>query len=339
MEYVKKTYTGTVRSIAIGRVHTAPSQLFNIQNKDGAMPPEMYASTTSYLLENISDGTILYKLSSDGTEAYVINLKTNQYSRTTNASLIASANIATQFGGLAVNGHLFKVGKKSISGSNYTVTLTYVKNFLSATTVGSMDIVVSGRAGTGLSLNTTVVPVAVARAAQNKIEIFVTLTIGNHSGEYGANVKKVVVDVSDINSIQTEIVDMGVIKYAISGYGTNVGQYATGLFYDGKYYLPYYYVVNSDGTLGHAASTSYQEGVVLSSDFNTVHRILNYKCATNAFNFPVISGAGEVIQLLANTVSPHVFVGGQIVSGTNLENSVTKLEPDTLRVIYRYRIA
>jgi hypothetical protein len=334
LEYVKNTYAGVVKSIAIGRAHTTANNNFLLQQKDNDMPADLYSALANYALEHTAaNGTVIRKTIGTSNEVITANLKTKLYSREVNAN--AFTNITSLFGGLAMNGHLFNVAKKTATGGTYTVTLSYRKNYLTeANSTVSLDIAVPAREN--MTTDATVIPVLVTRANQSKLEIFVTVSIGNHSGTIGANVKKVVVDVADIDNISYEISDMGVIRYAVSGFGTTVGQYLTGLFHDGKYYLPYYYVVGSDGTLSGASATAFQEGIVISSNFETIHNVINYRAVTNQAYLPVITD--EIIQIMANVTTPYVVKIGQLVSGANLENAITKSENDVLRVIYRYKI-
>jgi hypothetical protein len=336
LEYVKNTYAGVVRSIVIGRGHDSEPRFFVVRQKDVNMPNDLYSTTANYVLEHTADGTVIRKPIGTN-EVITANPATNLYTRTVNAN--GFNNITAQFGALAVNGHLFKAVKKSASGETYTVTLTYLKDYLTAAnTAANLDIAVPARSG--MTVNTTVWPVMVSRADQNKLEIFITMSTGIHGAQVGANIKKVVVDISDINNIEYDVVDMGVIKYAISGYtANNVQNYMTGLFHDGKYYLPYHYTIYPDGSLAGQTAAGFQEGVVISADFATVHRVINFRHAQNITNCPVIADDGRVIQMQANTTTPHVVRIGQVVSGTNLENPITKGENDVLRVIYRYKIA
>jgi hypothetical protein len=335
IEYVKNTYAGIVRSVAIGRAHTTANNNFALQQKDWFAPADLYSTTANYVLEHTAnDGTILLKPISTN-EVLTYNLKAHTFTRVTNAT--GFNNITSMFGALVVNGHLFKVVKKTASGGIYTVTLSYFKNYLTSSSAAvNLDIAVPTR--DGMTVNSTVTPVLVSRAAQNRVEIFITMSTGNHSGQIGANIKKVVVDVSDMDNITYEVVDMGVIKYAISGFGTTVQQYMTGLFYGGKYYLPYYYVITPEGALSGATAAAFQEGVVMSSDFSTVHNVVNFRFASNININPVISDDGEVIYMFTNVTTPYVVKVGQLISGANLENEITNAENDVLRVAYKYKI-
>jgi hypothetical protein len=334
LEYVKNNGAGIVRSIAIGRGHGTASNSYVWRQKDYDMPPDLYSSKVNYFLEHTADGTVLVK--QIGTSDILsINLKTKLYNRETNAS--AFGNLTTQFGGLIVNGTSFKVAKKSASGSLHTVTLTYLKNCLTAAeTANVLDIAVPTREG--MAVATDVSPVLVARNALNRLEIFITMSVGMHSGQAGANIKKVVVDVSDLANITYDVVDLGIFKYAISNFGTTVGQYMTGLFHDNKYWLPYLYPVKASGVAGTAGIAAFQEGVVVSSDFAAVHNVINFRNSANVSHAPVVTDANEVIQMSVNTAAPFVVKIGQLISGANLENAITKGENDVLRVIYRYKI-
>jgi hypothetical protein len=336
LEFVKNSYAGVVQSVAIGRAHSSVGDSFLQTIKDTAMPANLYSTKAHYMLEHTASATIVRKSRSTADVLWA-NIRVKTYDMATNA--VGFANITSQFGALIVNGHAFKVAKKTAASGVYTVTLTILKDWATNSdgTTSTVDINISAR--DGMAVDTTVLPVLVARPDQNKLEIFVTTSVGNHSGTMGANVKKVVVDISNIDSPLYETVDMGVIKYAISGFGTTVGQYMTGLYFGSKYYLPYYYVVNEvDGSLVGAASANFQEGVVLSSDFATVYNIINYRSAANTFNCPVISDSNEVIQMQVNLTTPYIVKVGQVVSGANLDAPVTKTASDVLRVIYKYKL-
>lgn len=78
-------------------------------------------------------------------------------------------------------------------------------------------------------------PVMVAIPGENKLEIFVTTSVGNDNGVIGANVQKAVVDVSNTGSITYTIEEVGTIPYIIGTYSTDKQRYNTGLFYNDQY--------------------------------------------------------------------------------------------------------
>jgi hypothetical protein len=330
LEYVKNTYTGTIRSVIIGRQHASLDQMYALFIKDPDYPAELYTSGTNYLLEHTDNGTILYKIPVANTQ-FALNMKTKAYLSFANTSM--NANIISYFGGLIVNNAIFKVAKKSNTTTSYVVTLTFVPNWKDSTTAQTLDITFTARSGMA-STSGTYLPVLVSKP-NNKLEIFLTLSTGNHSGEVGANIQKAVVDVSDLGNITYNIVDMGIIPYAVSGYGTTVGQYMTGLFHEGNYHLPYYSVVNGAGSVADTTTSSYQEGVIISNDLATVRNIVNYRRAANEFN-AFVAREGGAVQCRVNTAASNFITATQIVSGANLDVPITKGNNDILRIIYRY---
>lgn len=332
LEYLKNSFTGVVRSVVIGRGHNTQNSNYQLLMKDVDMPAEFYSSNQQYLLEHTTNGTILYKSLSQYSYWWA-NLKTKEF-KSSSSSLIYS-NINSYYGGLILNNSIFKATKTSASGNTYNVTLTYVPNWKNSTSAKTLSIPFETREG--MTIDSTVLPVLVAKPEQNKLEVFVTLSTGNHNGEIGANIQKAVIDVSNLDEIKYDIVDMGISPYTISNFGTTVGQYVTGLFHEGKYYLPYYHIVNETGELTNVTNTSYQEGAVFSNDLSTVHNIISYRLASNTFNAPVI--CEDIRQMQVNNSNNYYINATQVVSGTNLETPITKGANDVLRIIYRYKLA
>jgi hypothetical protein len=331
LEYVKNTYSGVIQSIVIGSAHNN-LQVYACAIGDVDLPDEFKTGTGYYLLEHTKNGTILHKNPSGGNVVNA-NLKTKEFAMTAGGG--SYSNTVTYFGGLILNDTVFKVAKASASGATHTVTLTYVPNWKNSTNQKSMNIPFTAREG--MTVNTTVQPVLVARPDQNRLEVFVTLSTGDHGGETGANIQKAVVDISDVNNLTYTITDLGVIPYAISNYGTTVAQYMTGLYHEGKYYLPYYYIVDEGGILKTPTNSGYQEGAVLSADLKTMHGIINFRHTNAIVNAPVV--ADEVLQCQVNTAtSPFVHLT-RVVSGTNLDTPIMKGANDVLRIIYRYKLA
>lgn len=333
LEYIKNTYTGIVRSVVIGRAHNNKNLNYLLQMKDVDLPADWYTGTANYLMEHTVNGTVVYK-TVDKTRQFSSNLKTKIF--TSYGVEMIHNNITNHFGGLIMNDTIFKVVKASISGSVYNVTLQYVQDWKNVSVLKTINIPFDIKEG--MTGNATVTPVLVARPGLNKLEIFVTTSIGDHDGIKGAHVQKAVVDIADMEEITHTISDMGITPYAISGCGTTVGQYYTGFFHEGKYFLPFYYIVNKDnGTMSNQTDNNFQEGVVLSSDFKTVHNMTCYRTATNQF-FAFVE-AEEVLQCFVNSTTNYYVMLSQVLSGTNLETPITKGANDILRVIYRYKLS
>jgi len=332
LEYVKNSYTGIVKSVVIGRGHTAQNNNYQLLLKDIDLPTEFYSGSAEYLLEHTLNETIVYKRNGSYNQ-WRANLRTKEFTNVTGSGM--NSNIASYYGGLIMNNTIFKAAKASASGSDYSATLTYVTDWQNKTTAKVLSIPFVARQG--MTVDTTVLPVLVAKPGQNKLEMFVTMSTGSHNGEIGANIQKAVIDVSNIDDIKYDIVDMGISPYAVSNYGTSVGQYYTGLLHEGKYYLPYYYIIDESGKAINVSSAAYQEGAIFSSDLTVVHDIVNYRVASNTFNAFVISD--ELMQLQVNTATNYYANLTQVVSGTNLETPITKGANDVLRIIYRYKLA
>jgi hypothetical protein len=347
MEYVKKTYAGTIRSIAIGRVHNTIDSFIFICKHFG-VPAEMYHTTASpvlvdYALEHTSNGTILYKVVGTGTEYFSCNLKTGQYNRVLHAS--AASRISGHIGGLIVNGNLFRVARKGNPGAASTIaTLSWIKGvFNDSATSGSIDISFTPKDASYGSTVTELNPVLVARPDLGKLEIFVTVQLNTNSlaGTELVCIRKASIDISefDTGSLTSSNITMEStidFKYAISSHGTTVGSYQTGLYHDGKYYLPIF-ASFTGSSANYSPSNVYQQGVIVSSDFSTIHNLMAVRNAANQFNAPVIVQEDKVAQMKVNTTEPTMIQSGQIISGANLPYPITKTENDILRLIYRYR--
>jgi hypothetical protein len=323
MRYVKNTGSGSVTAIALGRRHDQPGYMYYTSIKDVNMPSEFTTGTVDYLLEHTSAGTILWKRISD-TSQFAANLKTKQLTAYNNASV--NTNITAQTGGLVIGGKIFKVAKKSASGTSYVVTVTYVNNWQAATAATTFDITFTA----GGTVNTTVTPVLVARPAQGKIDVFVCGAIT----AAGAELMRATIDVATLEvEMQT---NNPLIPHAVSGYGTTYQQYMTGFYHDGKYYLPAYYNVNEAGSLVGQTSASYQDGIVIDSAFEAVQDVVLFRHASNSFNAFV--NAEEILQLTVNIAAPAYIQATGLISATNLGTVINKTADQVLTVEYEFKI-
>lgn len=341
IEYVKNTYTGTVRSVVIGKRHSDINGTFQLKYKDANLPPEFYGGAdANYILEHLpnSGGTIIYR-SYQTTDALQSNLKTKELNI---LSGVLGTNIRSHctnnFGCLVVNDTLFKVAKKSASGNSHVATLTYIPNWKNATVIKTLDI--TFETNEGIAVSTSAIPVLVAKPDENKVEIFLSVSHGINGDGVGAHIKRAIVDVSAPADITYTIEDCGIIPQVISGWGTANTQYMTGTYYEGKYYLPYYYIVTGGGVLSTIGVRSYQEGVQCSLSEEgkiTVEDIVNFRSENDVLNAFVI--ADELEQMQVNTINNYFIVLSQVVSGTNLDRGYDKGANDVLRIRYRYRLS
>ncbi|MDR1937313.1 MAG: hypothetical protein LBQ73_02280 [Tannerellaceae bacterium] len=323
MRYVKNTGAGQVAALALGRAHSQPTGIYITAVKDINMPTEFFTGTTDYLLEHTAAGTVVWKNIST-TSQFAANLRTKQFTAYNNANI--NTNISAQTGGLVVGGKIFKVAKKTASGTSYVATLTYVDNWQAATAAATIDITFTADG----AVNTTVTPVLVARPAQNKIEIFVSGALKNG----GIEIMKATVDVETLEV--TVDANKPVIPYAISGYGTTVAQYMSGFYFEGLYHFPVYYNVNAAGALTGQTVAAYQEGIIIDAGFETVHDVVLYRSANNLFYAFVY--AEEVLQLQVNIAAMTYIQASQIISATNLGAVINKTADQVLTIEYEIEI-
>ncbi len=336
LEYVKNTGVGTVKSVCVGRSHAIKTDKFSVALTETAVPATWQSGTVNYLLEHTTDGTCLWK-----TNGSSWTWRNNLVTRSNEAigGAVCAGVLGSYFGGLVVGNVVYKAAKQSASGDTHVVHLTYVNNFRTSNTAGTKDITFTCREG--MTVNTAVQPVMVYRPAQNKLEILVTLSTGDHDGTFGCNLQKAVIgNLDDPANLTVEIEDLGILPYAVSNWtSASVGYYLTGFFHDGKYYLPIYAVTDDYGKMTVTAEGAFQTGLVVSSDFSTVYNSVNFRTSTaNEVNAFVLADGG-VVQCRVNATSiPYVHLS-QVLSGSNLPQAVTKSVDDVLRIIYRYKLS
>ncbi len=335
LEYVKNTGVGTVKSVCVGRSHAIKTDKFSVALTETAMPSTWLSGNANYLLEHTTDATLLWK-----TNGSSWTWRNNLVTRSNEAigGAVCAGVVSSYFGGLVVGNVVSKAAKLSASGDTHVVRLTYVNNFRTSSTAGTKDITFTCREE--MTVNTAVQPVLVYRPAQNKLEIFVTLSTGDHDGTFGCNLQKAVVgNLDDPANLTVEIEDLGILPYAVSNWtSASVGYYLTGFFHDGKYYLPVYAVTDDFGKMTVTAEAAFQTGIVVSSDFSTVHNTVNFRTATASEVNAFVLTDGGVVQCRVNAPTiPYVHLS-QVLSGSNLPQPVTKNVDDVLRIIYRYRL-
>ncbi len=335
LEYVKNTGVGTVKSVCVGRTHSIKADKFSVALAETAVPATWQNGNTNYLLEHTTDATCLWKI--NGTTAWRNNLVT----RSTEAvgGTACAGVVGSYFGGLVAGNVVYKAAKQSASGANHVVRLTYINNFRTSGTTAYKDITFTCREG--MTVNTAMTPVMVMRPDRNKLEIFVTLSVGDHDGTIGCNLQKAVIgNLDDPANLTVEIEDLRILPYAVSNWSSaSVGYHLNGFFHEGKYYLPVYGIKSGDEELTVTAEAAFQTGVVVSSDFSTVHNSVNFRTATsNEVNAFVLTDGGVVQCRVNATTIPYVHLS-QVLSGSNLPQAVTKNVDDVLRIIYRYKLS
>ncbi len=270
------------------------------------------------------------------TAQYRFNFK-NRTMDTFNASpLYSNISGSATVGGIIVGDHLFKAVKQSATGSTYTVRLNYVLNFRTSTTAAYKDIVLTTRAG--MSVATDTLPVMVYRPDTGNLEIFIAISSGNPDGEYGFSIQKVIVSGLDNPVTMTvETVDLGLLPYCVSNFGTTAALYLTG-YHDGtQYYLPYTSTVDATGKIDTVVENVFQNGIVISSDFKTISRVFNMRNSAAGPNLIVRADTGLLQCQVNDAKIPYIFMS-QVVSGANLPQASAKELDDVLRIIYKYRL-
>lgn len=333
-EYIKNTGAGTVQSVCIGRNHSNRQLHFASKMKDSNPVDGWSLGAGDFMLEHGTDFTKVWKKAGTG-YVYRCDFKNKTVETLSGSSL--TSNLSSN-PWLVVGNVIFRVQLSSASGSTHVVRLYYRNNFQTSTTEAYKDITFTKR--TDATLRTDTYPVLVYRPDTNKLEIFVTLSIGNHAdGGYGCNVWKASVDnLENPASMTSTLTDMGVIPYAVCTRNStsNTDQY-TGLFYDGKYYLSYGFFTENGNTYQMNDST-YNPGIIASPDLTVIHKLINYQNNQTYPNVPVICADGVHQFQLNLTDMPRVFLS-QIVSGANLTTPITKTADDVLKIRYKYKLA
>jgi hypothetical protein len=335
VEYVKNTGMGTVKSVCVGRSHLLKTQLYSVTQTETAIPNQWLATSTNYLVENHpTNGTSLWKAASTAAQ-YRFNLKNRTMDTFNSSPLYSNITAAVTVGGIVVGDHLFKAIKQAASGSTYTIRLNYVQNFRTAATVATKDVSVTCQEG--MSILTDSIPVMVYRQDTDVLEIFVTTSAGDHGGG-GFNVQKVVVTgLDNPATMATETVDLGLLPYNISNFGTTAAIFLSGYFDGEHYYLPYTSTIDTQGKIDVIAENAFQNGIIVSKDFKTISRVFNMRSATTTPNLIVRADTG-LLQCQANATNiPYIFLS-QVVSGANLPEPSVKELDDVLRILYRYRV-
>jgi hypothetical protein len=339
VEYIKNTGSGVVKSVCVGAAHNN-SQLYSVLQTETAVPDFWKTSAGgSYLVEHhATEGTSLWKTVSTSVQ-YRFNLKNRMVEEFSNSSLNTNITNTSTVGGLVVGNHLFRATKNTASGSSYTLRLTCVSNFRTATSSTTKDIVLTTREG--MAVRTDTIPVMVYRMETGKLEIFVAISLDqDENGLYGFNTYKVTVSgVDNPATMTTETEDLGFLPYCISNYDTTGQLYLTGYFDGENYYLPYTHVVYDTvfGLTNNASVAAFQYGIVINKDFKTVERVFNLRSVNTSPNLIVRVDTGLVQCQAALATIPYIFLS-QVVSGTNLPLPAVKEPDDVLRIIYRYKI-
>ncbi len=337
LEYVKNTGVGTVKSVCIGRSHLNKTDKFSVTLSETAVPSTWQSGNANYLLEHTANATCLWK-TNGSSSSWRNNLVTRSAVETISGNVCAGV-ITSQCGGLVAGNTVFKATKRSAADNTHIVRLTYVNPFRTSGTAVHKEVTFTCQEG--MTVDTNVAPVMVMRPDLGTLEIFITLSIGDHGGTFGCHLQKAVVGhLDDPANLSVEIVDLGIKPYAISNWtSTAVGYYLTGFFHDDRYYLPVYAVTDEYENTTVTAEADFQTGLVLSEDFSTVHNSVNFRTATaNEVNAFVLTDGG-VVQCRASAAGiPYVHLS-QVLSGANLPQAVTKKVDDVLRIQYRYKLS
>ena len=337
VEYVKNTGSGTVKSVCVGRSHLLRQQMYGITQNETAVPNQWTSSLAGhYCVEHhATNGTSLWKVTSASAQ-YRFNLKSRTMDSFSNSNLYGNISGTNTSGGIVVGNNVFKAIKQTASGSSHTIRLYYATNFRTTSTTAYKDIVVSVREG--MSVSTDTIPVMVYRMDTGDLEIFVSLSSGDHSGLFGYNIHKVTVSgLESPATMSVETVDLGILPYSISNFNTTASLFITGYFDGTHYYLPYTSTMDASGIIDTIAENAFQNGIVISADCKNVSRIFNMRNSASTPNLIVRADTG-LLQCQVNTVSiPYIFMS-QVVSGANLPEPSVKGFDDVLRIVYRYRL-
>lgn len=347
VEYVKNTFKGTFKSIFIG-----PSNNYALRwycgSKDTEFPDLTFDA--EYLIKHTTNGTVIYKKKSDNSELYTLNLKTKEM-ETFTASTVPMANIAKMHGAVVLGDLPVMVNRTGLNAAKNSHVLTFytypswrTEATNPATTVTfETPVVEAGENETCAYYNNGVIPVVVPRPdlGDNVLEVFVPTHIKN-AGKADARwvIQKITATVNAPDDIEFEAEVFAELPYRISCYNfNNIHYQVTGMYHDGKYYLPYYNVMNpvtgAEVTLG---SQDAQEGIIVDAETKAVlEGFTQYIGRTN--NLWLWVESDDFRQMRLNNADIRYGMFTRAFSGTNLDAPVEKGHNDTLRVRYSYVIA
>lgn len=346
VEYVKNTSKGAFRSIFIG-----PSDNYTLRWYCGSKDTEFPDLTLDdeYLIKHTANGTVVYKRKPGNSELYTLNLKTKEV-ETFTASTVPMVNIAKMHGAVVLGDLPVMVNRTGSNAAKSGHVLTFytypswrTEATNPATTVTfETPAVEAGENETCTYYDKEVVPVVVPRPdlGDNVLEVFVPTHIKN-AGKADARwvIQKIIVTVNAPDDIEFEAEVFAELPYRIVCYSfNNIYHQVTGIYHDGKYYLPYYNVMNPvTGAEVSLGASNAQEGIIIDAETKTVLEGFT-QYSESSRNVWLWVEADQFRQMRLNNADMRYGMFTRAFSGTNLDAPVEKGHNDTLRIRYSYVI-
>jgi hypothetical protein len=354
----------TIKSIVIGRIHSDRNAHFVIH-----MYPELRNAVwgslnflAPYMVEHKETGSYLWKYVSgtlyqfDLTKYSVSVLKT--IDKTTCGVSVLGGGVAVTRG---ITGSESTIGFRAAYASYVDTTITdrlyYTLDFYTAVTTNNVAIPFSMTAGAiagGATLATIVYPVIVYLPHEDKMQVFRTVSYGDHGEDgFGCNVQVATFSgISTPASMTFEVDDLGVLPYGIGNFTATPSEASTISGYfdvdEELYYLPYVLrVVN--GVVKTVAYSSFTPGIVYDRDFGVSGKsfvLRAYPDNKQTRAYPIVKVGDEIRQVHANgyeTTDPTISgfsyaLFTDVFSAINLPETVFKPADKILHIIYKYKL-
>lgn len=369
-EFLKSSYVGKIKSVSIGISHLANTN-FVVYIIDKKIHTDFFGGFGQHwglvYNQNIKqNGFDIFKFKADSSNSKTSNAKSinlnkynvKDYTNTTGATTTLKTNFDAIMAPIIIGNDMWGCLQAVVksAGTSTALKIGRIKNYLTATTLETFEIVITPPSGSSFTLQSTMHPIMVPREDdQNKLwlDVFITHSFGTKSAEAGAFTTKITFDPSLVTTlaISHTSTDLGARPYAISsGYSTtyyNLNTAQLGAYHDGKYYLPINSTYDSltgariDSTNTIYASTATRKyGVVLDSNLNFV-RYYNASTGTATYGYyamPVVVN-DEVKFIVPNLANYfHYIESGEVMSLLNFDEEIEKEADDILRFSYSYQI-
>ncbi|MDR2170659.1 MAG: hypothetical protein LBP59_10995 [Planctomycetaceae bacterium] len=356
IDFVKNYGVATIKSISVGRIHGEKNSNFGLWMHEQMRNPTWvgWNLTAPYLLEHRTTGSFLWKYYS----GYMFQVDLSNMATPVARSISGTAcGIPGVSSGIAVTtgpaGEEKTIGYRAIYSSatstTHTVNLQYTTAFYTATSVATKPIVFTLRdsvSAGATNVGSSSQPVIVYLPETNQIQVFQTLSYGNHGDDgYGCNVQVATISgIDDPANMTYEIEDLGILDYGIGNHSSSGENYSLQGYYDvenERYYLPYAYVKNHATSVVSVIDSTFTPGIIYDAEFTAPLRRIIMRISTSQ-SCPFILVDGKIRQIWANSSGqnigfPYVRLS-QVFSAINLPEPVTKPSDKILHVIYKYRL-
>ena len=356
--YTKNTGAFALKSLVIGKDYNAAvatTGVYAVGVRDPSFPVGIAGYAHSFALEHTSNGTVIHKGASP-TVGVSYNFKTKENAPFEN--VIMSGNFmasATTWkavsSGLIVNNCLMKITSCTVASQTITITLSYVKNWRSNSTIETIPFQVTNTCPT---IFTNIHPVLVNAPGSDIVDIYTTL--GYDSLSALCTVQKSTIDFTDPDSpVVTEDDLTFDTPFGINGFTNTftpnnfdpaLGIEFTDQFGDLCVALPRRGAISpTTKTYVDWCVVLWQEYVVLKkSDFSYKRTIIGTRNVANETTVLVNTDVPNTpLPFIVNT---SATAGGnaylnvtEFISGVNFDTPITKTEDDILKIVYSYKFA